>query len=59
MRRYSRRNTITTFTTEQAIYVGAGGAVVLGVLGYLLYKAGANAQQIVDLQATQGQLTQT
>ncbi len=59
-RTYRRRNAITTFTTEQAIYVGVGGALVLGTLGYLLYKAGQNAQQIADLQSTQqGQLTQT
>jgi hypothetical protein len=50
-RRLARQNPITTFTNEQAIYLVVGGTVILSTLGYLLYKAGMNAQQIADLQA--------
>jgi hypothetical protein len=50
-RRRSRKNPITTFTNEQAAYLVVGGIAAASVFGYLLYQAGKNAQQIVDLQA--------
>lgn len=47
----SCENPLTTFTNEQAIYLGFGGVLVASVLGYLLYNAGKSSQQIADLQA--------
>lgn len=44
-------NPLTTFTNEQAAYIVVGGTLLASVLGYMLYKAGMNAQQITDLQA--------
>jgi hypothetical protein len=56
-------NPLTTFTTEQAIYLTVGGIVAASVFGYLLYNAGKSTQQIADLQAYQagtfGQATTT
>jgi len=49
----SSENPLTTFTTEQAIYLGVGGVVAASVFGYLLYNAGKSAQQVADLQAYQ------
>jgi hypothetical protein len=51
MRRRSRRNPVTTFTTEQALWLAGGGVVIAGTLGWMLYQAGKSAQQIADLQA--------
>jgi hypothetical protein len=45
----SCENPLTTFTTEQALYLAGGGIVVASFLGYLLYNAGKNAQRIIDL----------
>jgi hypothetical protein len=44
-------NPLTTFTNEQAIYLGLGGVVIASFLGYLLFNAGKSSQQIADLQA--------
>lgn len=49
MNRRHRRNPVTTFTTEQALWLAGGGVVVASFLGYLLYNAGKNAQRIADL----------
>lgn len=46
-----QENPLTTFTNEQAIYLGLGGVLVASVLGYLLFNAGKSSQQIADLQA--------
>jgi hypothetical protein len=51
MRRRSRRNPVTTFTGEQALWLWGGGLVVFSTIGYMLYQAGKSAQQIADLQA--------
>lgn len=51
--RRSRPNPVTTFTTEQSLWLAAGGAVIFGTLGYMLYQAGKSAQQIEDLQSPQ------
>lgn len=51
--RRSRPNPVTTFTTEQSLWLAAGGVVIFGTLGYMLYRAGKSAQQIEDLQSPQ------
>ena len=43
--RRSRPNPVTTFTTEQSLWLAAGGVVIFGTLGYMLYQAGKSAQQ--------------
>jgi len=42
-------NPVTTFTTEQALWLAGGGVLAASVFGYLLYNAGKNAQRIADL----------
>lgn len=71
MKRLSRRasccesceNPVTTFTTEQALWLAGGSLLVTSFVGWLLYNAGKNTQQILDMQAYQagtfGQATGT
>jgi hypothetical protein len=45
----SCENPLTTFTTEQALWLAGGGVLAASFFGYLLYNAGKNAQRIIDL----------